>query len=947
MLQDGVRFLDSSSAINFIIDSGPTLPLTGNNEGELFFQTGGGGLHTFDGTAWIKVAIDPGNSFFTAPYDIAAYSPGKATANQIILRFLPTRAFSFEVNVPGSQASAGTGATATSTFLIRKNGTQVGTVTFAAGNTVGTVAVPTQTSFTPGDVLTIVAPGTVDSTLADVSFTISGIQYGIEGLGNGVATNLTSDAIITTLGYTPAELIGGKINTAQLPSLAITDTFVVGSQATMLALSTAQQGDVAIRTDLNKSYILKTNSPGTLGDWQELLTPTDVVQSVNGKVGAVTLSTTDISEGSNQYFTNARARSAISVTGTGVTYNSGTGVITINTGDFKSDGSIAMTGNLIGTGFRANQGVPSGADTSSVGYAFAGDGDTGVFSPVGAGGPANGTVSIFSNNVERIAVTPTATTFLGSAPQLTIGGTTANTISFGQGAKALPTIGIPRSNGTKIVLWDYAGDFQGTTYGDHSIGIEEYTFWFQIPGHVQDNFRFYSGTNERLRIDSSGALGLNGGNFGTAGQVLTSGGTGAPPTWTTVSGGTAIPAGEFAYGTGTSITSNSAFRYISASNSFQLVPPTQAGTPNPSLIRGASSTNATAGGLTLGAGDGGGNGAGGHVTITSGNGGPTDGAAGTITLTGGTGGNTSGAGGDVIIRGGVGSTNGRGGHVELWGGRGINGSYGNIYFHTSQTERFRINSNGAWGLNGNSTGNTGQVLTSNGSGAAPSWQNASGWNGGVVSNNITVNSGSGPQLTLGNGSGAITLTSPSSGSSQSFDIYPGTVTSAGNGSALTLRAGTANNGTGGELTIAGGTGGGGNVGGRVRIEAGTGGGGGGEIWFLTNSSTRFAINRFGALAAGDSSSFGSTGQVLTSNGTNAAPTWQAPPASEGSATSSAGYIPVVTGVPTNTPTAKAGFAPIAVDSDGSQLYVYIAGAWRGIPFPTPAPAPPPINEGGA
>jgi hypothetical protein len=43
--------------------------------------------------------------------------------------------------------------------------------------------------------------------------------------------------------------------------------------------------------------------------------------------------------------------------------------------------------------------------------------------------------------------------------------------------------------------------------------------------------------NERLRINSTGAFGLNGANYGTSGQVLTSGGSGAAPTWTTVGGG--------------------------------------------------------------------------------------------------------------------------------------------------------------------------------------------------------------------------------------------------------------------------------------------------------------------------------------------------------------------------------------------------------------------------
>jgi hypothetical protein len=103
-----------------------------------------------------------------------------------------------------------------------------------------------------------------------------------------------------TLGFTPensanknqisgyAGLDGsGKIFSSQLPAIALVDTFVVNSEAAMLAL-TAETGDVAVRTDLNKSFILKGTDPTVLADWQELLTPTDAVLSVQGKTGAIT-----------------------------------------------------------------------------------------------------------------------------------------------------------------------------------------------------------------------------------------------------------------------------------------------------------------------------------------------------------------------------------------------------------------------------------------------------------------------------------------------------------------------------------------------------------------------------------------------------------------------------------------------------------------------------------
>ena len=98
----------------------------------------------------------------------------------------------------------------------------------------------------------------------------------------------------TTAGTVPILGIDGKLDTSVLPAIAITDTFVVSSQSAMLALD-AQVGDVAVRTDINKSFILKEDGASTLSHWQELLTPTDAVTSVNGKTGAVTLTAADVS----------------------------------------------------------------------------------------------------------------------------------------------------------------------------------------------------------------------------------------------------------------------------------------------------------------------------------------------------------------------------------------------------------------------------------------------------------------------------------------------------------------------------------------------------------------------------------------------------------------------------------------------------------------------------
>lgn len=63
-----------------------------------------------------------------------------------------------------------------------------------------------------------------------------------------------------------------KVPAAQLPEISLIDTHVVADQAAMLAL-TAQRGDLAVRTDVARTFILRGNNPAVLGDWQELPIP--------------------------------------------------------------------------------------------------------------------------------------------------------------------------------------------------------------------------------------------------------------------------------------------------------------------------------------------------------------------------------------------------------------------------------------------------------------------------------------------------------------------------------------------------------------------------------------------------------------------------------------------------------------------------------------------------
>lgn len=114
----------------------------------------------------------------------------------------------------------------------------------------------------------------------------------------GIEAPYFGDVVTYNVGISAGDIplldSGGKINASTLPSLAINDVFPVDSQAEMLAL-TAERGDIAIRNDTGRLYILSTDDPTTLANWKIVPLPTDTVISVAGRTGVVTLANTDIS----------------------------------------------------------------------------------------------------------------------------------------------------------------------------------------------------------------------------------------------------------------------------------------------------------------------------------------------------------------------------------------------------------------------------------------------------------------------------------------------------------------------------------------------------------------------------------------------------------------------------------------------------------------------------
>jgi hypothetical protein len=105
---------------------------------------------------------------------------------------------------------------------------------------------------------------------------------GIESSADVTDTTNVVAALTAGTGIT----IGGDGTIAASP-LALTTVQTAVSEAAQLAL-TAQEGDVVIRSDENKSYMHNGGTAGTMADYTLLATPTDAVLSVNGVTGAVT-----------------------------------------------------------------------------------------------------------------------------------------------------------------------------------------------------------------------------------------------------------------------------------------------------------------------------------------------------------------------------------------------------------------------------------------------------------------------------------------------------------------------------------------------------------------------------------------------------------------------------------------------------------------------------------
>ena len=176
----------------------------------------------------------------------------------------------------------------------------------------------------------------------------------------GLGTASTKDAGVA-LGVATLDA-GGKVPVSELPAavlgaLSYQGTWNASTNTPTLTSSTGTKGYYYV-----VSVAGNTNLDGItdwlVGDWAvyngtvwQKVDNTETVTSVNGQTGAVVLTTTNIAEGTNLYYTDTRARASNSA-GTGISYDSGTGVIT----NAAPDQTVALTA---GTGISTSGTYPN------------------------------------------------------------------------------------------------------------------------------------------------------------------------------------------------------------------------------------------------------------------------------------------------------------------------------------------------------------------------------------------------------------------------------------------------------------------------------------------------------------------------------------------------------------------------------------------------------------
>jgi len=484
----------------------------------------------------------------------------------------------------------------TGTIPVANGGTGASTLTgYVKGN--GTAAMTASATVPSTDVTGL---GTMSTQNANSVAITGGTMSGVTVTGYIPTTEKAQPLGVATLDA------GGKVPTSQIPmqgDLNYQGTWNATTNTPTLTSSVGTQGyyyvvDVAGSTNLNGI------TDWNIGDWAifngsvwQKVDNTDAVTSVNGQVGTVVLTTTDIAEGTNLYYTDVRARASNSA-GTGISYDSATGVIT----NSAPDQTVALTDgtaiDVTGTypNFTINNTAPdqivalTGAGTTSISGTYpnftitsndstlgtvtsvaatAGTGISVTGSPITTSGTLNITNTAPDQTVVLTAGTGISTS--GTYPNFTITNTSPSLGGDVVGPSSATDNAIARFDTTtgkliqnSLVIIGDTGSVTGVnaltaeslvinnnaTLGSSNTDTLEVlsritTDLEPNANNAKDigtsgrNWRdgFFGRTVHTVNLELTGTTSFDG-SQGTSGQVLTSAGTGNTPTWTTPTVGT-------------------------------------------------------------------------------------------------------------------------------------------------------------------------------------------------------------------------------------------------------------------------------------------------------------------------------------------------------------------------------------------------------------------------
>jgi hypothetical protein len=320
------------------------------------------------------------------------------------------------------------------------------------------------------------------------------------GVANGVATLDGSGKVPVT--ELPAAVLG---------ALSYQGTWDAATNTPTLTSSVGSKGyyyvvNVAGNTDLNGI------TDWLVGDWAvyngtawQKVDNTDAVTSVNGLTGAVVLTTTNVAEGTNLYYTDARARAAISA-GTGISYDNLTGVVS----NAAPDQTVVLTA---GTGISTSGTYPNFTIANTA---------------PSLGGDVVGPASATDNAVARYDTTTgkllqNSLVIIGDTGSVTgVDALTAESLVINNNA----TLGSSNTD-TLDVRARIISDIEPNANNAKDIGSSG------------RNWRdgFFGRTLHTVNLELTGTTSYDG-SKGTSGQVLTSQGTGNTPVWTTPTTGT-------------------------------------------------------------------------------------------------------------------------------------------------------------------------------------------------------------------------------------------------------------------------------------------------------------------------------------------------------------------------------------------------------------------------